>query len=333
MMKVLIILNRSANMTVITDYVNAIDKMDNTGVDFDIIHNNKIGRVVNNKYDMVIYQTFPVEDHKKFNKVAADVSDRYFIEFKGPKLLFDTHDDGNTDGFPRFNKGYDRIKTTVAYDKIDEYRVKFITGDPAYASDKVEFNDDPNVYFSYNVGYQPHGYGHFLRESTRDILLGSKHKDLVDMDRHKPFEQHIHNCKVMICPPGNCGHYEMYSTVRDPSEYRRVEGSEYLRSGISRRQLYTLNQGALLLNYKSLNGLKLFNDVDLIENVDYLTYDLNNLDEKLEFCINNPERVDKIRRNGFEKFRRGADLKNNALSFLKFIKEYYDNNINQSPTL
>ena len=40
----------------------------------------------NNKYDMIIYQTFPVEDHRKFNKQAAYVSDKYFIDFALPIL-------------------------------------------------------------------------------------------------------------------------------------------------------------------------------------------------------------------------------------------------------
>lgn len=323
MINILILLNRSANMISIERYVENIH---DENIKFTVINNNKLHKIKNNSYDMLIYQTFPVENHRKFNVPINTISDNYFLEFNGPKLLFDTHDDGNTDGFPRFNKSFDRIKTTVSYDKIDKLRVKYILGDPVFANSNITFNNKPKIELSYNVGYQDHGYGHFLRESTRDILLKNIYKKHIDMNKHKPFEEHIHNCRVLICPPGNCGHYEMYGIGIDTSKFKKVVGDEHLRSGISRRQLYALKQGALLLNYKSIKDLKLFNDYNLIENVDYMTYDLTNLNEKIDFCINNKDKIDKIRLNGFNKFRQAANLKKNSDSFAKFIEKYYNDN-------
>ncbi len=322
---ILVVLDRSANNVGLYEYQNVLQKHD---INMTIIEMNILHKFIRKNdisiYQLLIYQTFPVEQHHKFNKVQNDFGDKFFTSFPNKKLLFDTHDDGNIDGFPRFDNLYDRIKTTVGYDIIDKLKVKFVIGDPVYTLMPTKFNKSPKIMFSYNVFYQTHGYGHFIREQTRDIILNSRFKSVTDTNTHLDFENHLSNCRVSICPPGCCGCYEMYSTNCDTSKYTKISGSTVIKSGISRRQLFTLKQGALLLAYASFSNLKLFNKLDLIENEDYLTYTLDNLEDKMRYCVDNIMKIDKIRKSGQCKFQNATEIESLSMDFKNFIEKYIE---------
>ena len=221
--------------------------------------------------------------------------------------------------FPRFNKKFDRIKTTCAYNKIEELKVKYILGDPVfYNGYSPILLKNRDIFFSYNVGYKKNGRGHFVRKHIKHIILKSKYKDIIDIEKHKDFINHIRKCKVLICPIG-------WSYLTEDLHDEDINIQELIKKSelpgcISRRHLYTLQSGTLLLVYQTFKNLKIFNDIDLVENQDYITFTLDNLEEKLDYCYNNLEDIERIANNGFEKFKKGANLKKNSQNFLKFLK-------------
>ena len=70
-------------------------------------------------FDILIYQTFPDEDHPfKFNGEMVRRTDKKFLEFKGIKVLMDSFDNGEKDGFSRMgdaSKTLLRIKTVPSW--------------------------------------------------------------------------------------------------------------------------------------------------------------------------------------------------------------------------
>lgn len=317
-MKILILYDKSANFESILYYEKYI-----RDIEFFFIKTKDIYSIIDEKYDFLIYQTFPVEKHDKYDKINNDICDEYFKLFDGPKLLFDTHDDGNIDGFIRFDKVFDRIKTTVSYRNINKLKIKFILGDPVFYEKYDRFNYNPYIYFSYNCRLKKHGYGHYIREQIYDLI--KKNKFLVNTNYQNDYQNHIKNCKVTICPPGNCGLYEIYSNENNINDCKKITDDEIIPSGISKRHLYALKYGSLLFCYESFKNLKIFNNFDLIENVDYMCFNLKNFADKMNLIIKNPKLVDKIRKSGQDKFRKGAYIYNNCIKFKEFLIKYKEN--------
>ena len=326
-MKILILFDKSANFESIYKYVKYIRE-----IEFFFYKTENLYKILDDNFDMLIYQTFPVENHEKYNKEYNDLADEYFKLFEGPKLLYDTHDDGNMDGFERFNKLYDRIKTTATYKNINDLKIKFILGDPVFYENHDRFNYNPYIYFSYNCRLKKHGYGHFIREQIFDLI--KKNKFIVNCTYQDNFQKFIKNCRVTICPPGNCGIYEMYQKDdNNKNNFTKVSGDEIIPSGISRRHLYALKYGSLLFCYESFKNLKIFNKVNLIEDQDYISFTLDNFVEKMKYIQMNPYVVDRIRKSGQDKFRAGANIINNSINFKKLLLNYKQNYENENNNL
>jgi hypothetical protein len=84
------------------------------------------------EYDALIYNTFPDETHKhKFRKDLIAITDKKFINFPGPKIIADSHDDGHKDAYSRFSPEHNssmvfnipRIKTTPGHEMFDKLNI------------------------------------------------------------------------------------------------------------------------------------------------------------------------------------------------------------------
>jgi spore maturation protein CgeB len=60
--------------------------------------------------------------------------------------------------------------------------------------------------------------------------------------------------------------------------------------------------------------------VHLVEGEDYVSFNLDNLSEKLDYLMNNREEVDRIRFNGQKKFIESYDFNLSAETLAKYIE-------------
>ena len=76
-MKILILYDKSANFESILFYTKYI-----RDIEFILINTKDLYNIIDENYDFLIYQTFPVEKHDKYDKVNNEVCDEYFKLFE-----------------------------------------------------------------------------------------------------------------------------------------------------------------------------------------------------------------------------------------------------------
>ena len=282
------------------------------------------------EYDVLIYQAFPHENHPEKWKASHILSnDKSFLNFKGFKILHDAHDSGNVDAYKRFdNKEIPRIKAWPSYTFMKEYNVimttsggtgQLVHGKDRFMSElklesfenwKLNWPNDKKDLISYIVSYGYHaeeymdyptyislgGDNKFVRENTRDILK-SYNRIQVDMNKKSQtdFYKHLSQSLVSVSVPGwgeGC--------------LRQYEAPLF---------------GCLNLLHESIADIKLLPHEDLIDGVDFLSFNLENLEEKLDFIFDNRELIDTIRYNGKQKLHSGYDFKKSAETLNNILKE------------
>ena len=290
MKKVLYIIDRGCNISYLSNVLYILhneQKIDLTYCTLD--EYVKLDISFQDPYDVLIYQTFPHENHpNKWNTNLIKKSDALFKSFKGHKILFDSHNSSSVNAFSRFGNSYPRIKAHPTKDYCNEFNVILTTAftfrDDNYRNKQIPFDTNRNYDISYCVSY---GYNPIyaqgisknfakiqLREQVRDILKNTNYN--VDMGWHDDYQSYIKSVLISVCAPGWC------------------EGSL--------RHLETLNVGALMLAHECINDCKLVPNTDLIEGEDYISFNLDNLSEKLDYLMNNRKEIDRIRLNGQKKF-------------------------------
>jgi hypothetical protein len=328
MKKILYVTDRSCNRKAM-DYILA--KMsDIYSVECDIIglnHYSNIGIKSQKNYDVLIYHTFPHQYHReKWNGSLIESTDDIFNKFDGVKIFHDSHDSGRVDAFSRFDDdNIFRIKAWPSYDYINKFNpilttiggmgqlqgqlnfyFESITNQKFIEWNNVWPNDKENDNVSYIVSY---GYdekwaadyptyisqsdrNRFIREDTRDLLKSYK-KVKVDMERksQSEFHNHLGETLVSITVPG--------------------WGEGCLR------QYEAPLMGCLNLMHESISDIKLLPHQDLIDGEDFISFNLDNLYEKLDYIFDNRDEIDKIRFNGKLKLHNGFDIEKSAKKLYK----------------
>ncbi len=265
-------------------------------------------------YDVVIYATFPDENALQFNKVRAIIpqTDEKFLSFKGVKLLFDTHSHGNLDGFPRFNNiSLPRIKTAPWKQSIEKFNVIFKTThpigffprSPAYRYVGLfpfaAKNINKNVDISYRVILnEVDNYRSKIRREILKILepyakshsLDTQYK-LKDMN----YQNYLSQVLISVCPPGH-----------GPGTFRHLE---------------TLNAKSLMFSHDSINDIQLLPHADLIEGEDYISFNLENLTNKLDWLLANRKQIQLIAERGHKKFQIGYSVPRSTIRLYKMLRE------------
>ena len=78
--------------------------------------------------------------------------------------------------------------------------------------------------------------------------------------------------------------------------------------------------------HESLCDIKLLPHVDLKDGKDFISFNLDNLHEKLDYIYDNRDEIDKIRFNGKLKLHKGFDLQKSATKLYKKILGKLQNN-------
>tara|TARA_R110002049_G_scaffold231662_1_gene404090 strand:- start:5142 stop:6155 length:1014 start_codon:yes stop_codon:yes gene_type:complete len=294
------------------------------------------GESIQKDYDVLIYQTYPHQYHKqKWNGSLINKTDEIFSKFKGYKIFQDGHDSGRVDSFSRFGKESittPRIKSWPSYESIKKFntiltttggmvqvkpnrRQKFL--DDLNDTNKVNEwsqlfpNDKKENNISYIVSYGYHkesswaadpptyisqGDGkEFIRENTRDKLNEYKRvKTEMERRSQEAFNQHLSDSLISVTVPGwgeGC--------------LRQYEGPL---------------AGCLNLIHESIADIKLLPHSDLIDGEDFVSFNLDNLHEKLDYIFNNRPKMDAIRFNGKIKLHQGFNLDKSAYQLYEKIK-------------
>jgi hypothetical protein len=282
-------------------------------------------------FDVLIYQTFPHENHpEKWKHSHIKAMDNAFLKFEGFKILHDAHDSGNVDAFKRFNdNNIPRIKAWPSYKFMKDYNVIMTTaGGTGQITDatkrmffssleqskfeewKTQWPTDKENSISYIVSYGYHETkfmdyptfislseeNKFIRENTRDVLNGYSRVP-IDMKKKSQadFYKHLSKTLVSVSVPGwgeGC--------------LRQYEAPLF---------------GCLNLLHESISDIKLLPHADLVDGEDFISFNLENLKETLDFIFDNRELVDSIRYNGKRKLHIGYDLSKSAEMLNKILKE------------
>lgn len=264
---------------------------------YDIIRPAQIGDTDMEKYDVIVYQTFPDNTHPgKYNPVVIAGLDEVFIRFNGFKILLDSFDMGNNNGFERFGRAWPRIKHVPSYNYIDKFDVISILCTTGWQQKKYneipkEVNRDILIHCAFTVGVYPHK----IRESIME-KLNNDFCDFTSFERIpvSGYNEFLRRVEVSVVSTG----------------FGETSGNAYP----------TLQSGALLFVHEKIREVKLLPFTDLVDGEDYVSFNLDNFVEKLDWILVNEKKRRKIQRSGQKKFFEGFDPARSANEFLGYLK-------------
>ncbi len=231
------------------------------------------------EYDCLIYNSFADEGHTlKFNKGIVYSADEKYYKFKGKKLLLDSHDDGTLDSYSRFNdKVQPRIKYTPGYEYAKEFNI--VAEIPIKVRWVHVWNGEektiPLVY-----GGNKRGFLHSVRVEVLNKL--------------KSFNPHI----------------MWYRSMNDYGRILRVAKISVATPGwgpIGSAHNEALSAAAVLFAYESVKKVKILPFAELEDGQNYVSFDLDNIEDKLSWLLANEDEIKRIRLNGRKTFDAGYD--------------------------
>lgn len=236
-------------------------------------------------FDLIVYQTFPDEQHHgKFNANFVKKTDEKFMSFVGLKVLLDSRDGGVRNGFERFGVKYPRIKTVAGGEYQEKFDCFFCL--PAFRTDiqkewTVPFAEKKVlVHCGYNVG----GYPHQIRETVR-ALVQNKFSKVTNFEFIRPFSTYVQFLREVL----------ISLTVPGIGE---ASASTY----------FSLQSGACLLAHEDFKKICLFPNISLEDGVDYVSFNLENLESKLNWLLSDHDLARGIGISGRKKFYEGMNL-------------------------
>jgi hypothetical protein len=255
------------------------------------------------EFDILIYQTFPDENHPfKFHKERVLPGDEKFWKFKGVKILMDSFGWGDRDGFARFGEEgmrLPRVKHLPSYSFLKEANV--ILACPVYVGDITGGMPDGKRDVSVHCAFHTGIFSHKIRENIIEILHGG-FDGAVNFDRI-PRSQYLDFLK------------RTWISVNAPGD-----------GPCSDTFYYAMKCGALTFAEETIDRYQLIPQGTLAEGEHYVSFSLDTLTDKLKYLLDNPDKCDRIRRSGYEKLKEGYDLEKTAKDFHQVLENLYGEN-------
>jgi len=293
-MKILVVLINSGNYVNkyfirLIDRFNEINLVGKTGAIIKWTTLNEYLATDQNGYDVLIYNTFPDETHPiKFDKELTKKCDEKFNSFIGMKILLDTYDNGTRDGFARFNDLlFPRIKANPSYEMIE--KMNLVISIP-YIVYSVYCRPREDRSYSIVCAMRTKNMP-FVRQNTFDKI-----KRFNPINERLKISQHAKRlCRTLIniVPTGN--------------------------GDSSLSHIDTLAAGALLLAEENIANIKILPYADLKDGENFVSYNLDNICDKLDYLLNDRKKVDEIRMAGLKTFKTGYDITRNASQLLEWL--------------
>lgn len=293
--KLLYLYHAGANCQYFETMLKHLGEKDNFS--YDIIRPAQISDTDTGKYDVIVYQTFPDNTHRgKYNPAVIADLDEVFIRFNGFKILLDSFDMGNNNGFERFEKSWPRIKHVPSYNYINKFDVISILCTTGWQQKK--YNEIPKeikrsvpIHCAFTVGVYPHK----IRESIMEKLHNNFH-DFTSFERIPVggYNEFLRRVEVSVVSTG----------------FGETSGNAYP----------TLQSGALLFVHEKIREVKLLPFVDLVDGEDYVSFNIDNFVEKLDWILIDTKKRCEIQRSGQKKFFEGFDPARSANEFLEYLE-------------
>lgn len=256
------------------------------------VHINDYHKFDDSGYDFLIYNSFAGETHPLFKREFVLPADEKFYAFKGRKLLLDTQDEGNRDGFERLSdRNQARIKVTPGYQFMKEFNVVVpFTFRSRYLN---WFRNEPKDLKVIFCGTKDFPFGHSIRLETDERI--KRFEPYTQRHGIRTYGKLLRRSRICVCCPGS-------GTI----------GAAHTES---------LSARALMFSYETVNTVKLLPFADMVDGVNYVSFNMDNLEEKLEDLIKDDERVDRIALAGWEAFQVGYDPERSAKQIMKYFME------------
>jgi len=290
-MKILFVKHHCCNLDYLIKCIKYLNK--NKLIDAKIVDLKDYLKINQSSYDILIYHTFPGEfSPEHFNPVSLiKKTDKKFHKFKKYKILFDSHDGGSVDGFSRFNNRHiPRIKNAPHKEFLKKYNVISTTTYPINIL-PVRYSVK-NIDISFCVSLSSNLIRKKIIKKLRKYKK-TKSKKLTEkriMSKEK-YRNHLEKVWISVCAPG------------------WGEGTF--------RHLETLNAKSLMFAYENIKKIKLLPNSNLIEGKDYISFNLDNIKDKLDFLLENKNKIKNISENGYKKFLKGYSIEKAALKLYK----------------
>lgn len=251
-------------------------------------------------FDILIYQTFPDENHPfKFNGELVKQLDEKFWEFKGIKVLMDSFDNGEKDGFSRMGDAsvtLPRIKAVPTWSFLKEFNVIFSVP-PYLGMDSIENMEDGkrDVILHYAPTLDVGIYSHDIRKRIMGILIMEFNGEC-NFTRipRKSYVNFLKRTQMSVTGPG---------------------------FGPCSNTFWTSMQyGTLSIAEESVDRYKLLPRVGLIPGEDYVSFSLDTLVDKLRYLLSHPDECDQIRKSGHKKIKEGYNIESRARDFHQVLE-------------
>ncbi len=249
----------------------------------DCIRDSQYENFDDTKYDGLIYSPIAFECEwneleEKYRKAYPYIekNDEKYLNFKGKKLLYDTRDEGNSDGFGRFkDHTSSRMKMNPGYDFMTKFNVIIPipwTCNKGFFSTEEDVKSIPLLYCS-----RINGYPHRIRRIVFDRLKAFSPYTM--RNGFGEYQKILRSAKVAVSVPG------WGTGCKSHGE--------------------TLAAKVLLFAYESVRSVKILPFSDLIDGQDYVSFNLDNLEDKLSHILNDEKLMTEISANGNAKFKVG----------------------------
>jgi len=256
----------------------------------------------NRNVDVLLYQTFPDENNKKLNKKASEKTDSLFKSFQGLKILVDTHDNGDRDGFPRFNdRTMPRIKCFPSHRFMKEYNVvlksTFNTEGERCSTEVFPDKYKRDIDINCKLGHKKIDfYEHRVREEVLRLLERDFPTTNIDWENgYFAFLDSLRRTKIAVACPG----WGQWTNTHQ----------------------LALRTGALLFCHDCFNDIHFLPNIDLIEGIDYISFNLFNFSDKLRWLLDHLEVVGEVGNNGRGSFILGYSPNISATKFRNYLKK------------
>jgi hypothetical protein len=250
-------------------------------------------------YDYMIYNSFSDERHpQKFDKAMVEKADEGFMKFSRKKILLDTYDYEMEDGFARFrDRTTPRIKLIPGLEFMKEYNVILPLANRCMSI--FWYNGEektiPLVYGAKNR----HGFRHSIRSIVGNRLPPFKPYNMCENgDRIKhglmQWAWILKSSRVCVTVPGDG---ELGSATTD-----------------------SLCAKSAMFGFEWVNRVKLFPYSDLTDGVDYVSFNLENMEDKLSDLLKDEDKINSIAENGHKVFLEGYNPRRSAEDLMRYLQ-------------
>ena len=245
-------------------------------------------------FDFLVYQTFPDESHRhKFNRNLVMRGDKKFEEFRGKKILLDSLDASNDNGFKRFGDKYPRIKHMAGEEHGNKFNV--ILNLPSYHRTTLfpSLKRDVLVHYAQSISNR---YPHTIRQEVLKVLKESFSKETsFERIEYPKYGTFLGRVLISVSTPG----------------FGHTSDTAYL----------SMQAGACLFAHEWITKITVFPHAALVDGEDYVLFNLENMREKLRGLLQDPERAVRIGLSGRGKFIVGLDLDKSCNQMYAKLKE------------